>query len=176
MVIAQSKDLIIRQLAPEDAEVFSDMSKDGSLEEVGFTKDCCQWMDNWIKETTQLNIENNPLKEYLAYSVEEKKTGKVVGSVGCSYYDDLDTVGICYFISTEYRNKGYATQAADSYVQYYFDNYDLPEIIATIKECNTASWKVAEKTGFELIDTRMYKDINDEGEELYRFYRRKKKY
>ena len=72
MVIAQSKDLIIRQLAPEDAEVFSDMSKDGSLEEVGFTKDCCQWMDNWIKETTQLNIEKNPLKEYLAYSVEEK--------------------------------------------------------------------------------------------------------
>ena len=28
-----------------------DMAKDGSLEEVGFSKDCYQWMDNWIKET-----------------------------------------------------------------------------------------------------------------------------
>ena len=59
-------------------------------------------------------------------------------------------------------------------MQYYFDNYDLPEIIATIKDRNVASWKVAEKTGFELSDTRMYKDINDECEEMYRFYRREK--
>ena len=174
MILAESKDLIIRQLVTDDAKAFSDMAKDGSLEEVGFSKDCYQWMDNWIKETKKLNNDDNPLKDYLAYTLEEKQTGKVVGSVGCSYYDDFDTVGICYFISAEYRNKGYAAQAADAYVQYYFDNYDLPEIIATIKDSNVASWKVAEKTGFELSDTRMYKDINDECEEMYRFYRREK--
>ena len=174
MIIAESIDLIIRLLEPEDAKAFSDMAQDGSLQEIGFTKDCYQWMDNWIKETTELNDENNPLKEYLAYTLEEKKTGKVIGSVGCSYYDDLDTVGICYFISAEYRNKGYATQAADSYIQYYFSNYDLSEMIATIKDSNIASWKVAEKLGFELTDTRIYKDINDECEELYRFYRKER--
>ena len=174
MIIAESKDLLVRQLVEKDAKAFSDMSKDGSLEEIGFTRDCYQWMDNWIKETIELNIDNNPLKDYLAYTLEEKRTGKVVGSVGCSYYYDLDTVGICYFISAEYRNRGYATQAAEAYLQYYFENYDLSQIIATIKDSNTASWKVAEKTGFELIDTKMYKDINDECEELYRFYRRKR--
>lgn len=174
MIIAESKDLIIRLLESEDAKAFSDMAQDGSLQEIGFTKDSYQWMDSWIKETTELNKENDPLKEYLAYTLEEKKTGKVIGSVGCSYYDDLDTVGICYFIGTEYRNHGYATQAAHSYIQYYFNNYDLSEIIATIKDNNVASWKVSEKLGFELIDTRMYKDINDECEELYRFYRKER--
>ena len=54
MVIAESKDLIIRQLVTEDAKAFSDMAKDGSLEEVGFSKDCYQWMDNWIKETREM--------------------------------------------------------------------------------------------------------------------------
>ena len=146
MIIAESKDLIIRPLELNDATAFSKMAEDGSLQEIGFSVDCHQWMDNWIKE-------------YLAYTIEEKKTGKVIGSVGCCYYDDLDTVGICYFIGAEYRNHGYATQAADYYVQYYFNNYDLSEIIATIKDSNVASWKVAEKLGFDLIDTRMYRRI-----------------
>ena len=44
------------------------------------------------------------------------------------------------------------------------------EIIATIKDENVPSWKTAEKCGFELAETKMYKDIDDEKEELYRFY------
>ena len=84
----------------------------------------------------------------------------------------MHTVGICYFTGTKYRNKGYATDASGLYLKYFFDNYDLPEIIATIKDSNEASWKVAEKIGFELLDKRNYKDINDEFEEVYRFYRK----
>ncbi len=172
MIMAESKNLIIRLLESEDAKVFANMALDGSLQEVGFDKDCYEWMDNWIKETTELNKKNNPLKEYLAYTLEEKNTGEVIGSVGCSYYDDLDAVGICYFIGAKYRNKGYATEAGSLYLQYFFENYDLPEIIATIKDNNEASWKVAERIGFELVDKRSYKDINDEFEEVYRFYRK----
>lgn len=44
------------------------------------------------------------------------------------------------------------------------------EIIATILDANAPSWKVAEKSGFKLIEKKMYKDIDDEKEELYRFY------
>lgn len=171
MIIAKSENLVIRSLQPQDAKVFAEMAQDGSLQEVGFDKDCYKWMDNWIKETTELNNENNPLKEYLAYTVETRKTGRVIGSVGCSYYDDLDTVGICYFIDAGYRNRGYATEAVSLYLQYYFSSYALSEIIATIKDSNIASWKVAEKVGFELVDKKNYKDINDEFEELYRFYK-----
>lgn len=39
---------------------------------------------------------------------------------------------------------------------------------------NIYSRKVAEKSGFKLLETRMYKDIGDEKEELYRFYGIKK--
>lgn len=113
MVIAEDENLIIRSLDEQDAKVFAEMSLDGSLKEIGFDKESYLWMDNWIKETTILNDKNNPLEEYLAYTAEEKKTGKVIGSVGCSYYDDLDAVGICYFVGAEYRNKGYAAEIVD---------------------------------------------------------------
>lgn len=43
-------------------------------------------------------------------------------------------------------------------------------MIATVRDENVPSWKVVEKAGFTLIEKRMYKDINDDKEELYRFY------
>jgi RimJ/RimL family protein N-acetyltransferase len=56
-------------------------------------------------------------------------------------------------------------------ISYFFDHYNEKEIIATIKDNNIPSWKTAEKCGFELTETKMYKDLDDEKEELYRFYK-----
>jgi len=60
-------------------------------------------------------------------------------------------------------------EAVQAYISYFFDHYDEKEMIATIKDNNIPSWKTAEKCGFELTKTKMYKDIDDK-EELYRFY------
>lgn len=43
-------------------------------------------------------------------------------------------------------------------------------MIATVRDKNTPSWKVIEKAGFILSEKRMYKDLNDSEETLYRFY------
>ena len=79
-------------------------------------------------------------------------------------------MGITYFVGAKFREKGYASEAVKAYVRYYFEHYDENEIIATIREDNIPSWKVIEKAGFVLTEKRMYKDINDTDEELYRFY------
>lgn len=69
-------------------------------------------MRGWIAETIVLNQKDNPLQDYLAYSIVEKESQAVVGSIGCSYFDDLDRVGLVYFIGAKYRKKGYATSAS----------------------------------------------------------------
>ena len=61
-------------------------------------------------------------------------------------------------------------EAAKAYAEYVFAQYEVPKLIATIKEDNISSWKVAQKVGFELETSKRYQDINDEKEELYRFY------
>ena len=43
-------------------------------------------------------------------------------------------------------------------------------MIATVRNDNISSWKVLEKAGFMLTKTGMYKDLNDNKEEQYRFY------
>ena len=70
------------------------------------------------------------------------------------------------------------TEAINAYVQFFFKQYSESEIIATILDANTPSWKVAEKSGFNLIEKNMVKKEewflssldDDEKEELYRFY------
>ena len=51
-------------------------------------------MDDWIIEAQNLAREDDPRKNYLAYVIEDKRTGSPIGAVGCSYYEDLGKVGI----------------------------------------------------------------------------------
>ena len=169
-MVIETDRLIIRDIVLSDGEVFTHMASDGSLNDIGFDKDCSSWMGDWIIEAQNLASEDNPRKMYLAYVIEDKGTGSPIGAVGCSYYEDLRKVGVTYFVGADFRNNGYASEAIKAYVCYFFEHYDENEIIATIREENLPSWKAIERAGFSLVEKKMYKDINDANEELYRFY------
>lgn len=163
--------LIIQGFKQEDEKAYVEMALDGSLNDIfGDCKECNKWMLGWIKEAIELDKKNNPYKEYLAYAILEKKSNKVIGSVGCSYYEDLKQVGITYFIGRIYRGKGYAAEASKAYAKYFLESYDSSEIIATIRIENEASCRTIERVGFLLHETRLYKDINDSKEQQYNFY------
>lgn len=167
----ETKRLIIRSLKPDDEQAFIKMASDGSLTEIfGDCSECSQWMGTWIREAMQLETENNPNKAYLAYSIECKTNNEVIGSVGCSYYEDLDQIGITYFTGADYRCRGYMTEAVKGYVQYFFQNYNAAAIFATVKAENKASCRTLEKSGFHLYETRPYQDLYDETAKISNFY------
>lgn len=169
-MIIETERLLIRALKPEDEIPFTEMASDGSLIDVGFDNDCSGWMANWIIEAKKLTESDNPTLEYLAYAIELKEKNIVIGSVGCSYYDDLQETGITYFIGTKYRNSGYAIEAVKAYSNYFLKHYNISKLIATVREENISSWKVVEKTGYKYVEKKMYKDLNDEISKMYNFY------
>lgn len=162
--------LIIRDLETEDEMAFVEMAADGSLNDCGFDKDCGKWLMKWVVEAKEFAVRDNPQMDYLAYTIALKNENTVIGSIGCSYYEDLKEIGITYFIGNQYRNNGYAVEAVKAYTEYFLEHYQVPKLIATIREENRFSWKVVEKAGFVLTEKKMYKDLNDEKEELYHFY------
>ena len=166
----ETERLMIRSIERGDEMIFARMAKDGSLTEVGFDKDCDEWIGDWIDEALKLTINDDPRADYIPCTIVDKTTDKIIGNVGCTYYEDTDKIGICYFIGAKYRKNGYASEAVSAYTKYFFDHYNENEIIATIKDENTSSYKTAERSGFTLVEKKMYKDIYDEEEELYRFY------
>ena len=169
-MLIETQRLIIRDLKTEDAILFAEMAADGSLNDVGFDRDCSSWITEWMTEAKDFAIRDNPDMDYLAYSITLKEGNIVIGSIGCSYYEDLKKTGIKYFIGAQYRNNGYAVEAAGAYAEYFFKHYNVPKMIATVRAENISSWKVVEKAGFTLNEKRMYKDLNDDKEELYHFY------
>jgi len=162
--------MIIRSIKHGDEKAYAEMAKDGSLAEIGFDESFSDWASNWINEAVELSEKDNPRADYIPCTIILKSTEEVIGNVGCTYYEDTDRIGICYFAGANYRKNGYISEAVKAYVSYFFNHYDEKELIATIKDINIPSWKTAEKCGFELMETKMYKDIDDEKEELYRFY------
>ena len=166
----ETERLVIRSIEKGDEKVFSQMAEDGSLTEVGFDKDCGEWIGDWINEALELTANDDPRADYIPCTIVDRRSDQIIGNVGCTYYEDTDEIGICYFVGAEYRRNGYASEAVRAYTSYFFDHYNENKIIATIKDENTSSYKTAERSGFTLVEKKMYKDIYDEEEELYRFY------
>ena len=98
----ETERLIIRSIRQGDEIAYAEMARDGSLSEIGFGKDFCEWMGDWIKEALELTEKDDPRADYIPCTILLKST--------------------------------------------------------------------AEKIGFELSEIKMYKDICEEEEELYRFY------
>ncbi len=166
----ETQRLLIRDVKTEDKIPFIEMSADGSLNDCGFDKDCDKWITEWIAEAKDFSFRDNPNIDYLAYTIALKNNTTVIGSIGCSYYEDFQKTGITYFIGAPYRNNGYAVEAVKAYMEYFLNHYNIKSLIATVRNENIPSWKVIEKAGFILNEKRMYKDLNDKEEKLYRFY------
>lgn len=43
-MLLETERLIIRNVEPDDGKSFAQMALDGSLNDIGFTKDCGEWM------------------------------------------------------------------------------------------------------------------------------------
>ena len=171
----ETERLIVRSLQQSDEHAFIEMASDGSLTEIyGDCSECHKWMGRFISEAMELEALNNPRNEYLAFAIEEKVSHAVVGSVGSSFYEDFDEVGVTYFIGAKYRGNGYAAEALLSFVSYLCNTHDIEKLVATANVHNIASCKTLEQAGFVLVETKMYQDLYDECEGMSNIYIRKK--
>ncbi len=163
--------LIVRSIQPSDEKAFVEMASDGSLWEIfGDCSECHKWMGEWIIDAMKMEKKNNPFQEYLAFVIEDKDSHEVMGSVGSSFYEDFNEVGVTYFIGAQYRGHGYAAEALRALVGYLYTTYEMDKLVATACVENIASCKTLEKAGFALVETKMYQDMNDECEVLSNIY------
>lgn len=171
----ETERLVIRSIVPEDTKAFIEMAADGSLEKDIFPGRSGVpefWMAEWIEEAIRADEREN-IRDWLAFCVEEKKRGKVVGSVGCSFNPDFGAVGLVYFIGAQDRGNSYAAEAAAVFSKYLLEKYPISRLLTTVRHENFASRKTMEKAGFMHIKSEMYQDYMDDFPGLYHFYERK---
>ncbi|MBI2254989.1 MAG: GNAT family N-acetyltransferase [Proteobacteria bacterium] len=87
----------------------------------------------------------------LVLAVARRDNDKLLGCVGLQKTPEGPELG--YWIGREHWRQGYAFEAAGRLVRLAFENFALPELIASAVTVNDASHRVLEKIGFTICGT-----------------------
>lgn len=101
-----------------------------------------------------------------------KSTGELIGMIGIGNKEEVDNeIEITYFISQDFCNQGYMSEAVNAMVEWAFETLNLEYLIAIVELDNYPSQKVVEKCCFTKIDTRMILNSGDTEEKPFYYYR-----
>lgn len=150
-------DIIIRDFERKDAETLYIIVREKEI--ARFMKD---WSENsqtpegfygfidWL----QTQKYSTDIYENKRYAIALKDSDKLIGMVGMGLEDTLNEVEVAYFMSDEYKRKGYTKQAVEALCKWCFSVSEIQYLILTIDCANIPSCKLAEKCGFELFEKR----------------------
>ncbi len=93
-----------------------------------------------------------------------KETGEFIGLCGLLLQDvnGVNEIEIGYHLLPRFWHMGYATEAAQMFRDYGFENYDVDSIVSLIDPDNTASQNVAKRNGMKLTQ----KEIDFQGSKI----------
>lgn len=102
-----------------------------------------------------LKSENN---EPSLLAVIDKKNNQLIGS--CGFFPQkiqgIEELELGYRLLKDYWGQGFATEAAIAVKSYAFKEMRVTRLISLIEKGNTASVRVAEKSGFRLEKQMLY--------------------
>ncbi|HVE57462.1 MAG TPA: GNAT family N-acetyltransferase [Pyrinomonadaceae bacterium] len=80
-------------------------------------------------------------------AVIEKSSNQFIGWCGLWRLKETDEIEVGYALVKDFRGKGCASEAAEAFLTYGFEELDLKEIVAVARPENRASWRVMERLG-----------------------------
>ena len=150
----KTQHLSLRPLRPEDAQV---------LLRIYQTEGVLQYFPNPIPpplEKVQKFIagqEKHWIEHgYGNWGILPKGESQIIGWAGLQYLPELNETEVGYLLNRPYWGKGYATEAAHASLQFGFEHFDFPEIIALVHPDNAGSLKVAAKCGLIVAEHKVY--------------------
>jgi ribosomal-protein-alanine N-acetyltransferase len=93
---------------------------------------------------------------YGNWAVEPDESGRFAGWVGLQFLPETNETEVGYLLDPAVWGKGYATEAARASLQFGFERFAFPEIIALVHPDNTASLRVAAKCGLVALERKVY--------------------
>lgn len=161
-----------------------------SLYRIVHEKDIVRFMRDWSEHSPspeslysfidwlQTQKDSIGIYENKRYAIALPDTDQMIGMVGMGLEDTLNEVEVAYFMSEEYKRRGYTAEAVSALVEWCFRVSDVPYLVLTIDCANVASCRLAEKCGFELFEERTpigHRQPNMESDSYYyyRMYRKR---
>ena len=143
----ETERLFLRPLDENDSEAVYAMRSDKDVMRYIREPQNRRETENWIRL-----ISSRWQAEKIGFcGIFEKKTGLFLGWCGVWRLKETDELEIGYAIGKDFWNRGYATEAARSFLQYAFETLKSDKITAVAEPENTASRRVMEKLGMKFV-------------------------
>ncbi len=159
--------LIIRELCELDYPQFERTLNEAQKNYFGSGEGFLSWL---ISQYATMDIING----LISFGMFNKRTQKLLGTVGAGKHDDLHEPEIFYYLLPEYRGYGFATEAVKAVTRWALENYDIPYIIGTVAVDNVKSQQVLERCEYQFLSNRSLQvHVTNERHDFkyYRYYR-----
>ena len=157
----ETNNLIIRNFTEQDIDALYNIKYD-------------KWVMEFIPTYLERDVTKEKIKEYITnfnlyedaqnykskrkYAIENKKTNEVMGSISFGMNDLLHEYELGWQMIEQYCKKGYASEAAVAFSEYFCENNNVDYLIAVMDVDNPASYRTALKSGFKLFEKRTVYD------------------
>jgi len=160
-MILETQRLLFRRLLPQDLDDLYALYADPEIRRYypegvltyEETRQELEWFLNGHPAHPELGL----------WATIHKATGRFIGRCGLLplEIDGRQEVEVAYLIAKEFWGQGLATEATRAIAEYAFERLGLERLISLVTPGNTASQRVAEKTGMHL--ERAVDGINGDG-------------
>ncbi|KUO76364.1 MAG: acetyltransferase [Clostridia bacterium BRH_c25] len=172
-IYIETERLILRQFTIEDAEELSSICNQEYI---------LKWMPDWEgtvegRRSWLIWIQDqyekaNKDTARIMLAVTLKGNESLIGMVGIGNKEEVDNeIEIAYFISEDYCNKGFMSEAAKTMSQWALNTLGIEYLIAIVEIDNYPSQKIVEKCGFTKVGTRMILNSGEAEEKPFYYYR-----
>ena len=80
----------------------------------------------------------------------------IIGWAGLQFLPETDETEVGYLLNKLFWGRGYATEATRTSLEFGFEHFNFPEIIALVHPDNAGSLKVAAKCGLTVVEHKEY--------------------
>lgn len=172
-IYIETERLILREFTLNDVEELNSICSQSYI---------LKWMPDWKRTVEERKewiswVRNNYLKETknvarIMLAVTLKSNKQLIGMVGIGNKEEVNNeIEIAYFISENYSNKGYISEASKAMTEWAFTNLKLDYLIAIVETDNIPSQRVVEKCGFTKMSIKMILNSGDTEEKPFYYYR-----
>ena len=163
--------LILRPLEESDLDAYADMFMRPEVRDSLRLPATYSRVDAWIgmvKWRGQWELRGSG-----HWAVEERATGRLVGSVGLHRpeYPDWPGLEVGWTLLPSCWGKGFATEAGAGSIDYAFEVIGVDEVFSVILPANIRSQAVARRLGLTLLEERVLSSFPDSPHGIWRLER-----
>lgn len=144
--------IFLREFLPNDFKAYFEIAHSDSVRR--YIRYCyTETLEESVKAISDLS--NCNFTDNFYFAICEMKTGKIIGAVLTFRMFSL-VLETCCFISEQYRNHGYCTEALQLLIDYLESNTVYRSLFFNVLTDNKPSQSVLKKLGFHIGDNQEY--------------------